>query len=100
VDEIILPASYDALRDSIMSKLSSKFAMKDLSPLSFLSLLEISVTKHKGGLFLSQRKYAKEIFKRACMSSCKPSPTPVNTKEKLSGSSSNPYKVFHEHYNI
>ncbi|MCI49628.1 hypothetical protein A2U01_0070872, partial [Trifolium medium] len=25
------------------------------------------------------------------MSSCKPSPTPVDTKAKLSGSSSNPY---------
>jgi hypothetical protein len=89
VDDIILTASSDALRDCIMSKLSSEFAMKDLGPLSYF--LGISVTKHPGGLFLSQRKYAKEIIERAGMSSCKPSPTPVDTKAKLSGSSGNPY---------
>ncbi|CAJ2635631.1 unnamed protein product [Trifolium pratense] len=71
VDDIILTASSDALRDTIMSQLSSKFAMKDLGPLSYF--LGISVTKHTG------------------MSSCKSSPTPVDTKAKLSGSSGNPY---------
>lgn len=33
VDDIILTASSDTLRQSIMSKLSSEFAMKDLGPL-------------------------------------------------------------------
>ena len=47
--------------------------------------------QHTSGLFLSQRKYAEEIIERAGMSSCKPSPTPVDTKAKLSGSSGNPY---------
>ncbi|PNX67023.1 copia protein, partial [Trifolium pratense] len=89
VDDIILTASSDALRDSIMSQLSIEFAMKDLGPLSYF--LGISVTKHTGGLFLSQKKYAREIIERAGMSSCKSSPTPVDTKAKLSGSSGNPY---------
>jgi hypothetical protein len=89
VDDIILTASSDALRDSIMSQLGSEFAMKDLGPLSYF--LGISVTKHTGGLFLSQKKYAEEIIERAGMSSCKSSPTPVDTKAKLSGSSGNPY---------
>ena len=89
VDDIILTASSDALRYSIMSKLSSEFAMKDLGPLSYF--MGISVTKHTGGLFLSQRKYAEEIIERAGMSSCKPLPIPVDTKAKLSGSSGNPY---------
>ncbi|CAJ2672990.1 unnamed protein product [Trifolium pratense] len=89
VDDIILTASSDALRDSIMSQLSSEFAMKDLGPLSYF--LGISVTKHTSGLFLSQKKYAEEIIERAGMSSCKSSPTPVDTKAKLSGSSGNPY---------
>jgi len=60
-----------------------------LGPLSYF--LGISVTKHTGRLFLSQRKYAEEIIERAGMSSCKPSPTLVDTKAKLSGSSRNPY---------
>jgi len=77
VDDIILTASSDALRDTIISKLSVEFAMKDLGPLSYF--LGISVTKHTSGLFLSQKKYAEEIVERAGVSSCKSSPTPVDT---------------------
>jgi hypothetical protein len=89
VDDIILTASSDALRNSIMSKLSVEFAMKDLGPLSYF--LGIYVTKHTCGLFLSQKKYAEEIVERVGMSSCKSSPTPVDIKAKLSASSGNSY---------
>ncbi|CAJ2641560.1 unnamed protein product [Trifolium pratense] len=89
VDDIILTASSDTLRQSIMSKLNSEFAMKDLGPLSYF--LGISVIRHSGGIFLSQHKYAEEIIERAAMSSCKPVSTPVDTKAKLSGISGNPY---------
>jgi len=82
VDDIILTTSTDVLRTSIISLLSSEFAMKDLGPLSYF--LGISVTRHSGGLFLSQKKYAEEILERAGMSSCKSCPTPVDTKSKLS----------------
>ena len=51
VDNSILVASSAALRQSIMSKLGSEFAMKDLGPLSYF--LGISVTRHSGGIFLS-----------------------------------------------
>ena len=68
-----------------MALLDSEFAMKDLGPLSYF--LGIVVSRHAGGLFLSQRKYAEEIIERAGMSACKPSPTPVDTKSKLSASS-------------
>jgi hypothetical protein len=89
VDDIILAASSNTLRQSIMAQLSSEFAMKDLGPLSYF--LGISVNRHSKGMFLSQKKYAEEIIERAGMSSCKPSPTPVDTKTKLSGVSGNPY---------
>jgi formate-dependent nitrite reductase membrane component NrfD len=56
VDDIILTASSDALRNSIMSKLGVEFVMKDLGPLSYF--LGIFVTKHTGGLLSSQKKYA------------------------------------------
>jgi histone deacetylase 1/2 len=64
--------------------------MKDLGSLNYF--LGISVTRHKGGLFLSQRKYAEEIIDRAGMVSCKPSPTPVDTKPKVSAKTDNPFK--------
>ncbi|XP_020219676.1 uncharacterized protein LOC109802671 [Cajanus cajan] len=90
VDDIILTASSDELRKSIISLLSSEFAMKDLGPLNYF--LGINVTRHAGGLFLSKKKYATEIIDRAGMSSCKPSPTPVDTKPKISAATSTPFE--------
>ncbi|XP_021740842.1 uncharacterized protein LOC110707138 [Chenopodium quinoa] len=89
-DVIIRTASSDALRRSIMTLLNSEFAMKDLGPLN--CLFGIAVTRHKSGMFLSQRKYAEEIIDRAGMSSCKPSATPVDTKPKVSATSGVPYE--------
>ncbi|KAJ9542336.1 hypothetical protein OSB04_028842 [Centaurea solstitialis] len=82
VDDILLTASSETLRQSIMTRLSSEFAMKDLGLLSYF--LGIAVTHHKNGLFLSQRKYTEDIIERAGMSSCKSTPTPIDTKPKLS----------------
>ena len=50
-DDIILIASSDELRQSIIFLLSSEFAMKDLGPLSYF--LDIAFTCHIGGLLLS-----------------------------------------------
>ena len=74
----------------VIGRLSLKFAMKDLGPLSYF--LVVAVTHHVGGLFLSQCKYALEIFKRADMSSCKSSPSLVDTKPKMSAHASTPYE--------
>ncbi|CAJ2636366.1 unnamed protein product [Trifolium pratense] len=76
VDDIILDASSDTLRSSIMAQLSSEFAMKDLGPLSYF--LGVSVTRHSEGIFLSQKKYVEEIIERFGMSSCKPPTTPID----------------------
>lgn len=89
VDDIILTASSTHLRESIMFLLANEFAMTDLGPLSYF--LGISVTRHAGGLFLSQRTYAEDILKRTGMSSCNPVATPVDTKSKLGTSSGPPY---------
>jgi len=72
-----------------MSKLGSEFTMKVLDPLSYF--LGISITRNSWSIFLSQHKYTEEIIKRASMSSSKPSPKPVDKKEKLGGYSWNPY---------
>jgi len=52
VDDIILITSSHELCKSIMTLLASEFAMKDLGSLSYF--LGIAVTRHIGGLFLSQ----------------------------------------------
>lgn len=79
VDDIILATSSNVIRQSIISKLGYEFGMKDFGPLSYF--LCIFVTRHLGGLFLWQKKYAKEIIEQAGMSSCKPFSTPVDTSK-------------------
>ncbi|KAL2936002.1 Retrovirus-related Pol polyprotein from transposon RE1 [Bienertia sinuspersici] len=89
VDDIVITASSESLRQQIISRLSSEFAMKDLGELSYF--LGISVSRTNDGLFLSQQTYAKEIIDRAGMSHCKPSPTPVDSQGKLSSLNSAPF---------
>ncbi|XP_062093756.1 uncharacterized mitochondrial protein AtMg00810-like [Humulus lupulus] len=90
VDDIIPTASSSTLRKSIMTLLNSEFSIKDLGPMSYF--LGIAVTRHAGGLFLSQKKYAEEIIERVDMSSCNSCPTPVDTKPKLSAKTNTPYE--------
>ncbi|KAK1411497.1 hypothetical protein QVD17_38046 [Tagetes erecta] len=82
VDDIILTTSSRALKQYLMSRLSSEFAMKDLGPLSYF--LGISVKRSSNGMFLSQHQYALDILSRAKMSACNPVQTPVDTAGKLS----------------
>ncbi|XP_060201836.1 uncharacterized mitochondrial protein AtMg00810-like [Lycium barbarum] len=72
-----------------MALLSAEFATKNLGPLSYF--LGIAVTRNADGLFLSQKQYAEEILERAGMSHCSPSPTPIDTKPKLSASKDAPF---------
>nr|GEY37434.1 ribonuclease H-like domain-containing protein [Tanacetum cinerariifolium] len=65
----------------IIASLHREFSMTDLCALNYF--LGISVTRDSSGMFLSQRKYAMEILKRAYMVGCNPSRTPVDTESKL-----------------
>nr|GEU30356.1 ribonuclease H-like domain-containing protein [Tanacetum cinerariifolium] len=55
--------------------------LHDLGALNYF--LGISVTRDSSGMFISQRKYAMEILKRAHMVGCNPSRTPVDNESKL-----------------
>lgn len=61
--------------------MASEFAMKDLGELSYF--LGIAATNDDMGIFLSQRKYAMELFERANMPNCNPSRTRADTHSKL-----------------
>lgn len=50
------------------------------------------MTRHAGGLFLSQSTYARDIFARVDMVSCKPSTILVYTKHKRSTSYNTPFE--------
>lgn len=62
--------------------------MTNLGTLSYI--LSISVKRNSDGMFLCQQKYVAEILSRAKMSNCKPMPTPVDSKCKLSATQGDP----------
>ncbi|GKC14702.1 ribonuclease H-like domain-containing protein [Tanacetum coccineum] len=81
VDDIILTASSPVLLQQIADSLHKEFDMTDLGTLNYF--LGISAIRHPTGLFLSQKKYALQLFERAHMVNCNPSRTPVDTDSKL-----------------
>ncbi|GJU85046.1 ribonuclease H-like domain-containing protein [Tanacetum coccineum] len=81
VDDIILTASSTILLQQLIDSLHCEFDMTDLGALNYF--LGISTVRHFTGLFLSQRKYALQLFERAHMANCNTSRTPVDTESKL-----------------
>jgi len=57
------------------------FEMTDLGLMSYF--LGIEIKQNQDEVFLSQRKYAKEILKKIMMENCKAVNTSINQKEKL-----------------
>ena len=55
--------------------------MTDLGEMSYF--LGMEVKQNEGDMFISQRKYAKEILKKFNMENCKDMNTPMCQKEKL-----------------
>lgn len=91
VDDIIVVSSKTSAVDALLSDLQSDFALKDLGPLHYF--LDIEVTRHKGGLILSQGKYASDLIARVGMKGCKPVATPLSVTEKLSAYEGEPLDV-------
>jgi hypothetical protein len=60
--------------------------MKDLGALSFLLGMEIETDYQKGVIYLSQRKYIKDMLELYDMGDCHPVPTPALEKGRLTKS--------------
>lgn len=63
------------------SHMMNEFEMSDMGLLHYF--LGLEVQQVDDGIFLSQRKYAKDLFHKFGMLSCKPAVTPMNVNEKL-----------------
>ncbi|CAM8877096.1 unnamed protein product [Rhodiola kirilowii] len=86
VDDIIITGTSQALIDQVKWFIDSKFKIKDLGTLRYF--LGLEVARSKSALFINQRKYALELIKDAGLLGCKPSSLPMDTKHKLSLSTS------------
>lgn len=81
VDDLIATGSYEKIVNCFLTKSVEKFSLKDLSDLNFF--LGVEVIKLSRGLFLNQRKYTRDIFKRFDMSDAKPTSTSMASTTKL-----------------
>ena len=81
VDDIIMTSNHASLLSQLVTRLNSKFSMKDLGPLHYF--LGVEVLPFSGGLFLSQHKYACDLLSRSSMTGYTPVSTPLAQKHTL-----------------
>ena len=81
VDDMIYLRSSQILIEEFKSSMTKEFEMTDLGKLKYFLGLEVSQVED--GVFISQRKYAKDLLHRFHMYNEKPAATPMNTSEKL-----------------
>lgn len=87
VDDILIAASNDMLLNQVKDMLKTKFAMKDLGPLSHF--LGIDFEQGDGFVKMSQKRYLTKVLERFQMSDCKPRSTPSELKLETDYSNEN-----------
>lgn len=78
VDDVILTGNATLLMSQLILRLSKEFALKDLGQLTYFLGLEIKY--FRGGITLSQTKYARDLLTRAKMIEASKITTPIATK--------------------
>ena len=82
VDDMVLTGNNSALIQTLITRLSTEFAMKDLGSLHYF--LGVEAQHNSQGLFLSQTKYALDLLQCADMVDAKPITTPFVVGHHLS----------------
>ncbi|KAD2204143.1 hypothetical protein E3N88_41639 [Mikania micrantha] len=81
VDDIIYTESSNELVAEFKQHMMTEFDMTDIGILRYF--LGLEVTQSNAGIFLSQRKYAKDLLNKFGMMNCKTVTTPMISNEKL-----------------
>lgn len=82
VDDMLVTGSNEKLVDEFKAEMFKAFEMTDLGLLTYF--LGMEVKQGDNGVFICQKKFAKEILKKFHMEDCKDISTPMNQKEKFS----------------
>ena len=78
VDDVIITGNNPDRIQSIISHLSTRFALKDLGSLSYF--LRIKIRCFPEGIFLSQAKYTRDLLTKAVLLDCTHNLTPMAVK--------------------
>ena len=82
VDDLILIGIDPKLLTHVKSSLKKSFEMSNLGHLHYFLGLQVLQTKEK--IFISQSKYASDLIHRFHMEYCKPTPSPFQSRVKIS----------------
>ncbi|CAM8997452.1 unnamed protein product [Rhodiola kirilowii] len=86
VDDVVITGTCSSMIAKVKTFIHDAFKIKDLGLLKFF--LGIEVARSDSGVFINQRKYALDLLNDAGLLGCKPSTIPMDTKHKLSLSTS------------
>ena len=81
VDDMIYMSTSEKLLTEFRASMKKEFEMADFGLLHYF--LGLEVEQEHGSIFVSQRKYAKDLLKKFGMHSCKAATTPMKNNEKL-----------------
>lgn len=81
VDEIIYGSTYKKLAKDFQVSLAKEFEIKNVGELKFF--LGLQIQQHKDGIYLSQKKYARDLVTRFGLDKSSPKLTPMPTTGKL-----------------
>jgi len=95
VDDLLVTGNEEKLIMEFKVEMSRVFDMTDLGLMSFF--LGMEVKQDYGGVFICQKKYAREILKKIRMEDCKSTATPMNQREKFN-KDDGAYKVGEHHF--
>ncbi|XP_062079884.1 uncharacterized mitochondrial protein AtMg00810-like [Humulus lupulus] len=90
VDDILLIGNKSQQVTSIISQLSTTFALKTLVSVHYF--LGFETTRRANGIYLSQTKYTIDLLKHTNMLHAKPCPTPINQSNSLHLQDSKPFE--------
>ncbi|WVZ52672.1 hypothetical protein U9M48_003709, partial [Paspalum notatum var. saurae] len=80
-DDIIFGCTNEKLRHEFGDMMSREFEMSIIGELNFF--LGFQIKQVKGGIFIHQEKYCKDLLKKFKMDDCKPIETLMSTREHL-----------------
>ena len=81
VDDLLYTGSSAEMLVEFMEAMFNEFEMTDNGLMSYFP--GIKVNQQQDGIFISQKKYMKEILEKFKMSNCNPVNTPIATGMKL-----------------